>query len=78
MSLANKVTALLTGLTPNQVQAMPPVERQNLADQRRRIAALAEPRTEGSPTFTTGNGTSERGIAPSASWCPIPPDAARW
>jgi hypothetical protein len=47
MSLADKVTALLTGLTPNQVQAMPPVERQHLAEQCRRIAALAEPRPEG-------------------------------
>lgn len=47
MSLANKVTALLTGLTRNQVEAMPPVERQQLADQCRRIASLAEPRPEG-------------------------------
>jgi hypothetical protein len=43
MSLANKVTALLTGLTRNQVEAMSPVERQQLADQCRRITALADP-----------------------------------
>jgi hypothetical protein len=47
MSLANRVTALLTGLTPNQVQAMPPVERQQLADQCRRITALADPSPPG-------------------------------
>lgn len=49
MSLANRVTALLTGLTRNQVEAMPPVERQQLADQCRRIAALAEPPRNGEP-----------------------------
>lgn len=48
MSLANRVTALLTGLTRNQVEAMPPVERQQLANECRRIAALAEPRLDGS------------------------------
>lgn len=47
MSLANRVTALLTGLTRNQVEAMPPVERQQLADQCRRIAALADQSPEG-------------------------------
>jgi hypothetical protein len=47
MSLATKVTALLTGLTRNQVEAMPPVERQQLADQCRRITALADPQPQG-------------------------------
>lgn len=47
MSLANKIAALLTSMTRNQVEAMPPIERQQLADQCRRIAALAEPRTDG-------------------------------
>jgi hypothetical protein len=47
MSLAHRVTALLTGLTRNQVEAMPPVERQQLADQCRRIVALADPSPEG-------------------------------
>jgi len=47
MSLANRVTALLTGLTRNQVEAMSPIDRQQLADQCRRIAAPAEPRTDG-------------------------------
>jgi hypothetical protein len=42
MSLGSEVTALLTGLTPDQIAAMPPVERQHLADQCRRIAALAD------------------------------------
>lgn len=43
MSLANKIAALLTGLTRNQVEAMSPAERQQLADQCRRITALADP-----------------------------------
>jgi len=47
MSLASKIAALLTGLTRNQVQAMPPVERQQLADQCRRITALADPQPQG-------------------------------
>jgi hypothetical protein len=34
-------------LTRNQVEAMSPVERQQLADQCRRIAALADPSPEG-------------------------------
>lgn len=46
MSLASKVTALLTGLTRNQIDAMPPVERMQLADQCKRIVALADPRPE--------------------------------
>jgi hypothetical protein len=33
MSLAHKITALLTGLTPNQLEAMSPVDRQRLVDQ---------------------------------------------
>jgi hypothetical protein len=47
-------------VTPNQVQAMPPVERQHLADQCRRIAALPSrarkallSKGERSPTFRT-------------------------
>jgi hypothetical protein len=53
MSLANKIAALLTGLTRNQVEAMPPVERQQLADQCRRITALADPHPDGA-TFKAG------------------------
>jgi hypothetical protein len=50
MSLANKIAALLTGLTRNQVEAMSPVERQQLADQCRRITALADqPPRNGEP-----------------------------
>ena len=47
MTIANRITTLLTGLTRNQVEAMPPVERQQLADQCRRIATLAEQRPDG-------------------------------
>ena len=47
MSFAHKIAALLTGLTRNQVKAMSPVERQQLADQCRRITALADPSPEG-------------------------------
>lgn len=49
MSLASKVTALLTGITPNQVQGMSPVDRQQLANECRRIAALADPPRNGEP-----------------------------
>jgi hypothetical protein len=47
MSLAHKIAALLTGLTRNQVEAMSPVERQQLVDQCRRITALADPSPPG-------------------------------
>jgi hypothetical protein len=43
MSLGNKIAALLTGLTRNQVEAVSPIARQQLADQCKRIAALSEP-----------------------------------
>jgi hypothetical protein len=49
MSLAHKLAALLTSLTRNQVEAMPPIERQQLADQCRRITALADPPRNGEP-----------------------------
>ena len=49
MSLGNKIAALLTGLTRGQVEAMSPVERQTLADQCRRITALADPPRNGEP-----------------------------
>jgi hypothetical protein len=47
MSLANKIAALLTGLTRGQIEAMAPVDRQQLADQCRRITALADPSPPG-------------------------------
>jgi hypothetical protein len=49
MSLANRIAALLTGLTRNQVEAMSPVERQTLVDQCRRVVAIAEPPRNGEP-----------------------------
>ncbi len=49
MSLAAKVTALLTGLTPSQIQAMAPLDRLQLANECRRIAALADPPRNGEP-----------------------------
>jgi hypothetical protein len=49
MSLANRVTALLTGLTRGQIDVMTPIERQQLADQCRRITALAEPPRDAEP-----------------------------
>jgi hypothetical protein len=55
MSLANKIAALLTSLTRNQVEAMTPIERQQLADQCRRIAAIAEPPRNGEPKGLLAN-----------------------
>lgn len=55
MSLANRVTALLTGLTRGQVEAMSPIERQQLADQCRRITALADPPRNGEPKGLLSN-----------------------
>jgi len=49
MSLAARVTALLTGLTPSQIQVMPPIDRQQLANECRRIAALADPQRNSEP-----------------------------
>jgi hypothetical protein len=37
MSLATKITALLTSLSPGQLKAMPPAEAQVLSDQLRRV-----------------------------------------
>jgi hypothetical protein len=42
MSLANRITSLLTSLTVGQVGAMPPTDRQLLSDQCRRVLQLAE------------------------------------
>jgi hypothetical protein len=42
MSLAAKVFALLTSLSPADIQALPPIQRQRLADLCRHCAALAE------------------------------------
>ena len=42
MSLAARIVALLTSLTPGQVVAMSPAERQLLSDQCRRVLQLAE------------------------------------
>ena len=49
MSLAAKVAALLTGLTPSQIQVMTPLDRLQLANECRRIAALADPPRNGEP-----------------------------
>jgi hypothetical protein len=40
--IADKVTALLTALTPADVQALPPAQRRRFADLCRHWAALAE------------------------------------
>jgi hypothetical protein len=42
MSLAAKVLALLTSLSPADVEALPPFERRRLADLCRHVADLAE------------------------------------
>ncbi len=42
-ALTAKVSALLTGLTPGQIQSMAPLDRLQLANECRRIAALADP-----------------------------------
>jgi hypothetical protein len=42
MSLANRITSLLTSLTAGQVGAMAPTDRQLLSDQCRRVLQLAE------------------------------------
>jgi hypothetical protein len=42
MPLAAKVLALLTSLSPADVQALPPFERRRLADLCRYVAQLAE------------------------------------
>jgi hypothetical protein len=47
MFLATRLIALLTGLTRGQVEAMAPIDRQQLADQCRRITALADPPRNG-------------------------------
>jgi len=49
MSLGTKICALLTGLTPGQVEAMAPLDRLQLANECRRIAALADPPRNGEP-----------------------------
>jgi hypothetical protein len=46
VSVIEKITALLTGLTPQQLRAMPPVARRAFADQCRRCADLAESRQD--------------------------------
>jgi hypothetical protein len=42
MSLATKITALLISLTPAQVRAMAPADRQRLADACEHVRLLAE------------------------------------
>lgn len=42
MTLANKIASLLTSLTPGQIAAMAPADRQLLCDQCKRILRLAE------------------------------------
>ena len=42
MSLATRITSLLTSLTPSQVGAMAPADRQLLTDQCRRVLQLAD------------------------------------
>jgi hypothetical protein len=42
MSLATRITSLLTSLTPGQVGAMAPADRQLLTDQCRRVLQLAD------------------------------------
>jgi hypothetical protein len=42
MSLAARITSLLTSLTPGQVGAMAPADRQLLTDQCRRVLQLAD------------------------------------
>src|SRR5262245_50907637 len=42
MSVAQKVHALLTSLSPTDIQALPPFERRRLADLCRHVAGLAD------------------------------------
>jgi hypothetical protein len=43
IAIADKAVALLTALSRETVEALPPVERRRLAEQCRRVAALADP-----------------------------------
>ena len=40
--LATKVSALLTAITPADVEALPPIQRRRFADLCRHVASLAE------------------------------------
>jgi hypothetical protein len=42
MSLPSRLTALLTSLTPDQVQALPPAARQLLSDQLQRVHRMID------------------------------------
>jgi hypothetical protein len=43
IDITDKIVALLAALSPNDIEALPPVQRRGLADGCRRAAALADP-----------------------------------
>jgi hypothetical protein len=49
MSVIEKTIALLGGLTPADVQALPPAQRRRFADICRHLAVMAEPRDDKTP-----------------------------
>jgi hypothetical protein len=49
VSIATKVFALLTSLSPADIEALPPFERRRLADMCRHVAQLAEREKEEPP-----------------------------
>jgi hypothetical protein len=46
MNLASRIAALLTGLTPAQIRAMAPADRQRLANECLRVLQVAMPAPE--------------------------------
>jgi hypothetical protein len=49
MTLATKVFALLTSLSPSDIETLPPFERRRLADLCRHVAEIAEREEKSAP-----------------------------